>query len=614
MARNILHNYVNWTYNLSLYALSIGEYNANVCNGPTPNPGGTLLIASGGKQAGRNAHFLEDFYFDKMTVDCTAALSTQARNSNKLTLDFTIIEPMGVSFFNRLIAVAGDLGIQKVSEMPYIIKIEWKGYTTDGTPVVIPGSKVFPVQFATISMKINARGAQYDISTRPYNHQAFDESVASSPIRAEISAPSVGEAFLTDINADPPSSDLVASMGKSDDNVRSYAKALNSWFKTQAEEKHADKVDSVVFEMPASIANAKLVDAKQVTVKNLPFPTPGTPESKQDSPEVTNTRPTAKLNGNMSFDKGTAIHEILSAVIRESDHIGNQLKDEQVGEGSAGNKRMEWFKIITRVEVGPYEKAFNRYVKKYIYRVVPFKVDNTKSRSGPISNLGTLPGPVKEYNYIFTGKNDDVLDVDLTFDSLWFGALTTNQENTSSQSGGQRCTPTLDPVAWAGALAQKSFFGGSYTGGSSHFTTPIFPISSTATSIKVLDGSRNEKAREMQEQLMNRSSGDMTSIKLKIVGDPDLIKQDDFMFWNASGPTTPNGSITMDTGEVYIKLTVKTAADYNSQGLAIPGTGGYNTSSFSGMYRINTLMCEFAGGKFTQTLDCTRFGIQPPAS
>ena len=610
MARNPLHAYVNWTYNISLYALSINDYNNNVCNSPKTDVGGSLLIASGGKQAGRNAHFKEDFYFDKLDMHCIAAPMVKSRNTNVLKITFTLIEPMGVTLFNRLIKVAESLGVKQLMAMPFVIKVDWKGYTPDGTPTAIPISKSFPVQFAKVTMKISTRGAQYDIEAQAYNHQAFNEMVAGSPVRIEASAPTIGEAFLSNSESTPPKSDLITVVPPSDTHVRSYTGALNKWFKNQANEKHATNTDSVVFEIDPEIAKAKLVDDKMVTVQGMYYPKPGTPEAKQDC-VTTNSRPKACLNANMSFAQGTQIAEILGMMIRESTYISDQAKDEQKGEGDPGKGRMKWFKIITRVEVGPWEPAFNRYVNKYIYRVVPYMLDNTQNRSFPMANMATIPGPVKDYNYIFTGKNDDVIDLDLTFDALWVTTTTTNQENAPAISGGQVTTPTLDPKAHPGALAQLAAWTADYSNPGLHFAPPVFPVATTVTSLKLLDGSKNEKSRELQEQLLQKDSN-LMSIKLKIIGDPDFITQNDFLFWNAKGPTTPNGSITTDNGPVYIRVTAKTAVDYNDQGLAIPGTGAYTIGSFSGIYQVLTIDNEFAQGKFTQVLTCTRFTPQPP--
>ena len=595
--------------------MSIAEYNSNVYANPTVNLGGTLLIATGGKQAGRNKHFREDFYFEKMSFITNVSPTTISRNSNFLKLDFTVIEPMGVSLFNRLIAVAKDFGIEKVMEMPFYIKMEWKGWNIDGTPANIPFVKVVPIKIATVQMRVNQRGAQYECSAIPYAHQVFSESVGATPVRVEGSGCKVGEIILYDQRSpapegageDPP---MVKGVAPTDDHVRSYTGAVNEWFANQAAEKHAKHVDTVAFELTYPMHGGMLVQTDHMTPQGGYYPTPGTAAADQ-SGITTSTRPKAHLNSNLSFAQGTAIHEVLSTILRESDWVGNQAGDEQQGGGGGGSGQVKWFKIIPRLKIGEWEPAFNRYTKNYVYRAVFYMINNTKSRAFPM--IDTMPGVSKDYQYIFTGKNDDVIDLELMFNALWIQTVTTNQENRSSVSGAQDNTPSMSPKAHTGAAGMQEFFSQHVADGKGHFGHDVFPVAYTALSMKLNDGTKNEKARELQEHVMSKAEGEMLHVKLKIVGDPDWIRQDDILFWNTKGNKTTNGSIAMDGAEVHINITAKTAADYNSSGLAIPGENDYSIGAFSGVFKVNMVESTFEGGKFTQVLDCTRVTNQKPA-
>jgi hypothetical protein len=585
--RNPLHKYVNWTYNLSLYAMSHSEYNANVYAAPTTDLGGTLLIASGGIQEGRNRHFKEDFYFEKMEIFSTVAISDKNRNANAYTISFTIVEPMGVSLFNRFISVAQDMGINKINALPFYIKVRWKGYNIDGTPAKIDIVKCFPISIATVDMKVNQRGSQYDCTAIPYAHSTFTEAIATTPVNVEISASTVGEALLHDIKAKPPTPgpNMVVGVAPTDDHCRSYTGAINTWFANQATEQHAKNHDSIVFELTKPMHGGKLVQTDQITPQSTFMPTPGTPACNQTC-ATTNSRPKANLNSNLTISQGTSVSEVLSLLLRESDWCTNQAGDEQQGGGGGGKGQAKWFKIIPRLEIGPWEPAFNRYVNKYVYRAVPYMVNNTKNRAFPL--IDTAPGVAKDYQYIFTGKNDDILDLQLHFNALWINTVTTNQENRFSVSGGQVTMPSMDPRAWSGARGMAEAFGTEVSGGNSMFSFDVFPVATTTMTVKGNDGSKNEKSREMQEQVTHKPSEDMLSIDMKIIGDPDWIRQDDILFWNATGEKTTNGSITMDNKEVLFKLTAKTSAGYDANGLAIPGSGEYNMGAFSGIYNVLT--------------------------
>jgi hypothetical protein len=115
------------------------------------------------------------------------------------------------------------------------------------------------------------------------------------------------------------------------------------------------------------------------------------------------------------------------------------------------------------------------------------------------------------------------------------------------------------------------------------------------------------------------SAADMLNIQLKILGDPQFIKQDDVFYSPmliqssllGDPRLTPNGSLRTDYGEIYIKLTFRTPVDLDeSTGLMQVGTN-YRTSVFSGIYRVLTVQSELAGGQFIQTLNCIRLPNQP---
>ena len=91
----------------------------------------------------------------------------------------------------------------------------------------------------------------------------------------------------------------------------------------------------------------------------------------------------------------------------------------------------------------------------------------------------------------------------------------------------------------------------------------------------------------------------MIDLTLQIAGDPDLIKQDE-MFFPPSDQSTVNGSIAMDTSEVFCSVVFKVPIDINQD------TGLYKfeskNSSFSGIYKIVEVENIFENGNFYQNL------------
>jgi hypothetical protein len=132
---------------------------------------------------------------------------------------------------------------------------------------------------------------------------------------------------------------------------------------------------------------------------------------------------------------------------------------------------------------------------------------------------------------------------------------------------------------------------------------------------------------DLEASLLDMSQADMLHVKLKIIGDPSLIKQDD-LFWtpklnsqvienkeNADDRLTPDGSIKMDNGEVYVNLTFRTPVDVDETTGLMQFTnenilGPMQTSLFSGLYRILKVKNQFRSGQFTQELELIRLPRQ----
>jgi hypothetical protein len=593
MAENVLHDYVNWTYNLSLYSLSKAGLNS-MQTSPTMYPPGTrCLIASADRDDGdRSPHFDTVFFFEKMSLE-----GTNSQNTNNFSISFSVIEPMGCTLYNRLIAEAKDTSYDNVTEMNFIMKIDFFGYTMGGAPTKIPGTtKVLCIKVQTITMKITHRGSEYAFTATPSGHaDTLGSAVGSTPLRIETTGSTVAEIF-----------------GKGKDSpIKSFADSINKYYQTLVKDKKMESADEIEFDIHPDILNAKLTSSDEIASLKRHMEAAG---KEQQQGTKTRMEPVKYSIQNMSFEAGTAITEVLGMVIRHSEFITEQIKDDENKEGTPSNGTVNWFKIIPGVIYNDYIKSSNRFAKKYIYHVIPYVIYNTRNRSFPIQVGGGEA--IKEYNYIFTGKNKDVINIDLMFDMTYFTSLTTNQVNVGVASGTKAPARTEDPATPGASAAQMAYDAASKAaaGEDLGFAGPTMPLVDAAGLIaSVGSNSKSDKARQLQSSLPTAGNGaDLLNLKLKIVGDPDLIKQDDVTFWNIQpGQTeTETGSKVFDNEQRFVAVNFKSASDYNSVGMAIPGTDPYSVGVFSGKYTINLIRSEFSGGKFTQELELIRYPLQ----
>ena len=154
---------------------------------------------------------------------------------------------------------------------------------------------------------------------------------------------------------------------------------------------------------------------------------------------------------------------------------------------------------------------------------------------------------------MFTGRNRDVLDWNISFNTLYLLAVTgglnkeiqgttapaLNADGTNAAPGNKLNTvvsslPGADPVGQAGIA--------------------VVTGNNNAPVIAGGDIQKSTAASDLANSLLLGSRGDMIELDLKIIGDPHFIKQDDVFYSrpgkNQNTALTPNNSLYMDTGEL----------------------------------------------------------------
>ncbi len=313
----------------------------------------------------------------------------------------------------------------------------------------------------------------------------------------------------------------------------------------------------------------------------------------------------------LTFKSGTTIQEIIEEVVILSDY-GRKVAEAEPDQFGM----IPWFKIQPSVYLITDEKQMNlsgKYPMVFVYRVVPFKAH--VSRYAPVTKAS--PGiemlksqAVKEYDYIYSGKNDDVLKFDLNFNLAFFTSISPFGGKTQSgvkdveqnKTAGKDENPKTKPIegdssnisqSGSPTLQEKPKQGTGGTGGTNG-------LNSTPTSI----------ARDFNDALVN-SDVDLITASMTIMGDPYYIA--DSGMGNYSAGTTPIINITEDGTMDYQSSEVDVLVNFRTP-LDISQTGGYDfprlgispTGAFSGLYQVYMVRNSFSEGVFSQDLKMIR--------
>lgn len=323
------------------------------------------------------------------------------------------------------------------------------------------------------------------------------------------------------------------------------------------------------------------------------------------------------------FKSGSRIQDIIEEVLITSTFgrsLALQLADIKDPLGM-----VTWFRIETDV----FSVADSAQVdvtgstpKIYVYRVVPYKVHHSvfSAPTTPSVGLSKLKTEcAKEYNFIYTGKNKDILDFEIKYNQSFIYPQTADRaSSTATQTTGAAGTAT------AGNSEQNYATGGD-PGYISTYQPPegaqkqaeAVNSSSGNSGGAGIDNSAIGIARMFNDRLIN-SKVDMMEIELTILGDPFYLSDDGLGNYHSKDTSYTNmnvdGQMQHSNGQVHINILFRTPIDYNveSGGMIFP-EDTIIIEQFSGIYKVNEVIHKISGNQFTQILKATRVPKQTTA-
>ena len=602
---NPLDRYANYTYGISLHALSIEKYNNIAEGGNYSASSGEVLIASGGRKdanLSRNPLFGLDMYFDSVKINCVIGANDYTRGSNAILFDFTIIEPFSMTLVQKLVQVASQNGVNAWDQMIFLLQIDFFGNNTDGSLVgPIPNvTKYFPIRIIEIRIKLGIKGAEYQCKATPASHEGLKKLMGTTPANYEVLAKTVGEFFdagrgggesggFQSRDAEAQEGGFYGDSNASKSNAiktYSFTTAINNYQKLLVEIGSQQLADTYEFKFDGSMSNKKIVPKKQQN----PFANTG---ARNDS----NTKDNIDLEQGLSrVNAGTSILDVINLVLRQSEYYHEQITESP--QTSAGSEPIKSHKVLTTIKYKPgaWDDVRKVYQSTVTYHVVPYKYYNTKF---PLAKKGIPTSWSKEYDYIYTGKNQDILDLSIDFNTMFFTAITAFNQKFQQDKTSKEDQPEDQKTELQGGQDGKA---------QNHRIMPVVSNSQevnqgTSTTINQV------AAQDLFKSMMSSSRGDMINIKMKIAGDPDFMKQDDVFYPPGSGSGT---SIPTDRSQVFVKLRFRTPEDIDqSTGLYKFSNNGDNV--FTGLYTVIEVENHFERGMFTQTIGMVRLFEQPEA-
>jgi hypothetical protein len=316
-----------------------------------------------------------------------------------------------------------------------------------------------------------------------------------------------------------------------------------------------------------------------------------------------------------TFKNGTTIQEIIEEVIIQSTYgrnVSSAYPDI--------NGMIPWFRVdleVYNLKDDAQEVATGKPPRLYVYRVVEYKthISRYQSSSEPSVSAQLRKQCAKEYNYIYTGVNDNVLEFDINFNKAFYLAA---QPFGGADKGSVK---SYEQDARAGASNQK-------------YRPPTPGNSATDSSSGSKTGEENSKpqtgsvgggqpdkistgvARDFNDALLN-SPVDLVNTTMTIWGDPYYIADSGYGNYHAIPSQefinlNEDGTMNYQDSEVHVLVNFRTPFDTNADNgfMDFNNVGLNDTTAYSGIYQVISVRNNFAEGVFKQTLKMIRIRNQ----
>ncbi len=656
VVKNPMEQFSSYSVLWTLACLTPQQFNNPASYRNSPQALQHVVFSSGGRfdsQRVKTAFGSPEYFVNNFQMNCIIGTNEKTGNSNAIKFSFDIIEPhsMGLLLQSMQNAAIKAGYLSYLNDTPFVLRMDIQGYDELGVIIKSIKPKFFTLKLVSMKFSVNEGGSSYKVEAIPYNHQGFSNTINTTYNDLKISGGAKGTGIVADVLATSEDS-LVSVLNRNEEKLRAeeriyepdqyaiqFPVLANTWYSSAGDPKKLNKATANPLEEAAkTVAGSatKEQDMSQFPMNELGTASLGFDQIrggntlfKRANDQIDSKTGLVKRDGMtidpkqraFQFGQGQTLTSIINQVVLSSDYAKKAITDKDAGGfGTTKEGYIKWFKLDTQIELLKYDALIGDYAKKITYRVVPYYIHQSifsNPSSSPVGYPELMKTVVKEYQYIYTGQNVDVLKFDININNLFFagtnpspeneGAKTSNQDQKLAEQKNKTTTTGKgqNPAAQATQMGRarnprdpKLLEG--YKGGSGDKTT------------------EQSVAENFQQAFISGNSADMVTVDLEIMGDPYWLVDSGMGNYFSATPSptsqiTNDGTMNYESGNVYIYLTFKTPADINeTTGLYDFSVAG-KESPFGGIYRVN--MCEntFVDGQWKQKLKCLRMpGPQGP--
>ena len=614
-------------------------------------------VAGNVHQDGSQTH--AEYYIDDIDLEAVVAPNPKTRITSGTSLAFTVVEPYSMgNFVQALIGSAFEAGYDSYAQAPFCLKIDFAGWNEDGGMTGVPANFIerpmfIPIQIINMDFKVSGSGSSYNVSAIPMSETGLADNINQTKTSVTATGLFVHEVLetndlsitgavnshiegLEEAGALAPYDRYIIAFPKDRDTIQNALASktiTETAFTTSPQEQEEQRRGAIGGNSMLNLSyEKKVITIKQsssmyAVLKTLAEDTTqmnsiGTATLNEDTNAPGRTAAASQSGSydeygrvdttseaiqpadkarEFQFNQGEQITNIIEKIVLQSRFcIENSTK----GARDGLNK---WFRIETQVyldENALTDNTMGRRPKVYVFSVIEYEVPENITMSGNqrAENLqGLKKSAAKEYNYIYTGKNEDVLAFDINFNNAYMMSAHADLGMTPAPARDVdvKKTATDNTPSGAGFTAGDAETMDDAAGGSQLVNSSAVHTATSSDDIRI-------RIAEMFHDKITTMNVDMVSAEMEIMGDPYFIPQESGNYVAAlKAPNmTVDGTMPYQQGPVFVNVNFRTPFDYQVSGatMELPQI----VTGFSGLFQVISVINRFASGKFTQNIKMIR--------
>ena len=592
--------------------------NKETLYGAHPSDQGNIRMAKTLDKARKEFQKNKDLYFRSVIMKSIPGLNEKRRLTSVTNITMQIEEPAGISLIQRIRAAAANNDYLDHIDAPYLLTIDFKGWDEHSRPIKSKNQKtlkrVIPIKFITIDLQVNSSGTTYNVQAIPYNESGFlnhynylrtSGTLTGGKTKTFGNVVQEFEDILNDQNLDEQDGYKLSEIRDK------YKIVIDPFFDPEGQKINVDTLGKM------SMVEQGATPAQHLYDK---------PTQAHIKPGITISRILEQLmktlpRYNYDDPANDPLKRWKTKVTRELSQAQHRGGKQEVWEKSQGADFYYIYFMIKSSVVpisGDFDKVRATHPKLITYEVVPYKIHAYSLAIPGVSTGDKFKSFVyKTYNYIFTGQNVDILDLDINYKIAYFQARLKNVDINTIRQNQRITTPT---VKRTGSTTAKDIFG-----------DQNFLLKSEVGSHSQSTTGSETKNTPLDQFLdaLTHPMADMVNVTLEINGDPAWLGQSQFIpivvtktdqGWKDKKMNVFHGNYlniwneeyrcyNSDVAEPIIMLNFRMPTDLNDR-LGTYELASQESANFSGLYRVVEVENSFDDGKFTQTLRLVRFNNQ----